>query len=83
MLPADDGTSNVSYGYCSPTLYLGLKCAFLWEFTITEPSYLTVGVDFLQNLDLLVNDPRMKIIQAQTSPTLTGLHAVLNQIAFH
>ena len=55
ILQAVNGTSIFTYGTCSHTLNLRLRCSFRWVFIIADVATPTLCVDFLCYYNLLVD----------------------------
>lgn len=74
------GTDMHMYGRRSVTVDLGVSRKFLRVFTLGDVTYPVMGMDLLKNFDLLVGVRCRKMVNLQTSPTVTGSYAVINQI---
>ena len=62
-----------TYGQCSLTLNLGLRCSLPWIFLIAEVQKPILGADFLSHYGLTVDVQKSKLIDTNTRLCIQGI----------
>ena len=80
QLRAANGTPIAAYGRKSLTLNLGLRRTFRWMFIVADVPYPILGIDFLDHFDLLIDARGRRVVDRQTSLSVTGSYSSVNHI---
>ena len=77
-LIAVNNTSIKTYGQCSLTLDLGLRCSLPWNFLVAEVQKPILGADFLAHYGLTVNMHKCKLIDSHARLRVPGILSSCN-----
>ncbi|GFY06834.1 transposon Ty3-G Gag-Pol polyprotein [Trichonephila clavipes] len=78
-LYAANGSEIATFGIKILTLYLGLRCPFLWPFIIAKVKRRFIGADSLKEFQLLIDLHNRKLIDGVTNHSIEGEVATVQE----